>query len=173
MKRQSFKMVLTSGLVFLLLGVTAPLIFAEPVGVNSGIYLSFSGTCFNKHTGEDVDITGKVHVITHLTRNHLFTRVFLKSYDAIGDTTGYEYDITLPPRLGAQPPKDVDKHPDDEIAIYIWSTDQVIKHPPLSAPCPSLLVGLVFDPDGILTGGSTTLNGTTTTCTLEACIKPQ
>jgi hypothetical protein len=176
MKRRSYKMVITSGLVFLLLGVTVPLTYgAPPSPPQSPITLPFSGTVFNKCTGEDVDITGEVHIfLSLLTRNHISTHVFLKSYDAIGATTAAAYGVTIESEWSSQSPnpgENVSFSMDVPLTVYGGQAafQKLIRcRLPHDNP---LRIDLFFSADGFLTGWSTTLNGTI--CSKDPCIPPQ
>jgi hypothetical protein len=162
MKRQ---IALTSMLVFLSVGITAPLVSAQiDVSPLSDIYLPFSGTVFNRQTGEDVAITGQVHVIARHTRNRNFTRVFLKEYDAIGSISNATYDLAQ---------TSIDKiSVDDLFAAFLkLGANDPLNNPETLEAANQLRIKLHFDAFGKLDGGSTILAGYIS-CTGAGCSNP-
>src|SRR6266705_1297055 len=158
MKRLPIRLAHTLALALGMLASLTPPAWAAPPGVVSDLFLPFSGTVFNAHTGEDVMLSGELHVTALFSPSHTFVRAIIRRVDeASGVTTGDTYDITTPidpflPPDPATPPYPI--RGEFRRSYFLWPPDPI--SPPFLPPNP-IRIFLFFTADGGLLNGSVTI----------------
>lgn len=155
---QKFTIALAFGIVW---GLVTPGWAAAPQGINSDIFLPFEGTVFDPDTGENVALSGEVHVVALVPtgRRTVFlftpfspisTRAIVNRFSAVGETSEGQYDIF--PRLGG------DLHRGNSLSFsecHVISVPYLLLPPTIGGQSTAFgfEISLIFTAEGVLAGG--------------------